>query len=85
MRYPYILFLIFLSSCSDIDEDIYFEYSIDTTNVEIGYPLHLEIDIKNLGILEITIEKKLLELLQRILKEGLEWLKKLFIKKNGWT
>ena len=48
MRYPYILFLILLSSCSDIDEDIYFEYSIDTTNVEIGYPLHLEIDIKNL-------------------------------------
>ena len=46
MRYPYILFLILLSSCSDIDEDIYFEYSIDTTNVEIGYPLHLEIDIK---------------------------------------
>ena len=48
MKYPYILFLILLSSCSDIDEDIYFEYSIDTTNVEIGYPLHLEIDIKNL-------------------------------------
>ena len=48
MRYFCILFLIFLSSCSDIDESIYFEYSIDTTNVEIGYPLHLDVNVKNL-------------------------------------
>ena len=48
MRYICILFLIFLPSCSNIDENTYFEYSIDTTNVEIGYPLHLDISIKNL-------------------------------------
>lgn len=48
MRYLCILSLIFISSCSDIDENIYFEYSIDTTNVEIGYPLHLDVNIKNL-------------------------------------
>ncbi len=48
MRYFCILFLIFLYSCSGTDEDIYFEYSVDTTNVEIGYPLHLDINIKNL-------------------------------------
>ena len=48
MRYICILFLIFLPSCSNIDENTYFEYSIDTTNVEIGYPLHLDINIKNL-------------------------------------
>ena len=48
MRRICILFLILLYSCSDFDQDIYFEYSVDTTNVEIGYPLHLDIDIKNL-------------------------------------
>ena len=48
MRRICILFLILLYSCSDFDQDIYFEYSVDTTNVEIGYPLHLGIDIKNL-------------------------------------
>ena len=48
MRRICILFLILLYSCSDFDQDMYFEYSVDTTNVEIGYPLHLDIDIKNL-------------------------------------
>ena len=48
MRYLCILFLIFLSSCSDVDDNMQFEYFIDTTNVEIGYPLNLDINIKNL-------------------------------------
>tara|TARA_B100000427_G_scaffold161961_1_gene134677 strand:- start:1106 stop:1975 length:870 start_codon:yes stop_codon:yes gene_type:complete len=57
MRYTYILFFILLSSCSDINKDIYFQYSIDTTNVEIGYPLHLDIDIENLDNSYKILEK----------------------------
>ena len=57
MRYTYILFFILLSSCSDVNKDIYFEYSIDTTNVEIGYPLHLDIDIENLDNSYKILEK----------------------------
>ena len=43
-----ILFLVFFFSCSNLDEDIPFSYSVDTLNVEIGYPVFLDINVNNL-------------------------------------
>jgi len=48
MKRFYILFLILLFSCSSIDDDIPFSYSVDTLNVEIGYPVSFDISINNL-------------------------------------
>ena len=42
-----ILFLIFFFSCSNLDEDIPFSYSVDILNVEIGYPVSLDINVNN--------------------------------------
>ena len=48
MKRFYILFLILLFSCSSIDDDIPFSYSVDTLNVEIGYPVSFDISVNNL-------------------------------------
>ena len=48
MKRFYILFLILLFSCSSIDDDIPFSYSVDTLNVEIGYPVSFDIRVNNL-------------------------------------
>ena len=48
MKRFYILFLILLCSCSSIDDDIPFSYSVDTLNVEIGYPVSFDISVNNL-------------------------------------
>ena len=48
MKRFYILFLILLFSCSSIDNDIPFSYSVDTLNVEIGYPVSFDISVNKL-------------------------------------
>ncbi|MEC8946558.1 MAG: hypothetical protein VYC84_03035, partial [Candidatus Neomarinimicrobiota bacterium] len=48
MKRFYILFLILFLSCSSIDDDIPFSYSVDTLNVEIGYPVSFNISVNNL-------------------------------------